>query len=196
VEQLSSWVAPIATAIAACMTAANLGSRVTGWGFVVFTIGSIAWTTYGATTGQSNLLWQNLFLTAVNLLGVWRWLGRQAKLDDGARAAAEQSADQPGPTLFPVSLLTRAPVEARDGESLGSTVEAMARCDNGRITYLVIGKGGVGGVGETLHAVHWDQVRVTTDRVTTQLGKDEIDALPPIDPSEWPTRPHMVSGVR
>src|SRR4051812_34927976 len=81
-EDFSSWIAPIATAIAACMTASNLGSRVTGWGFVVFTVGSVAWTSYGAATGQSNLVWQNLFLTAVNLVGIWRWLGRQARLDD------------------------------------------------------------------------------------------------------------------
>src|SRR6476469_1657017 len=101
-EELSGWVAPIATALAAGMTPANLGTRVTGWGFVVFTIGSVAWTSYGVVTGQSNLLWQNLFLTAVNLTGIWRWLGRQARLEDGAKSAAEKSEWQPGPALFPV----------------------------------------------------------------------------------------------
>ena len=38
-ETIASWVAPIATTIAALMTASNLGSRVTGWGFTG--IGSI-----------------------------------------------------------------------------------------------------------------------------------------------------------
>ena len=32
-----TWVAPIATIIAALMTASNLGSRITGAGFIVFT---------------------------------------------------------------------------------------------------------------------------------------------------------------
>ena len=38
-----SWVATIATIVAASMTAANLGSRITGYGFCVFLAGSIAW---------------------------------------------------------------------------------------------------------------------------------------------------------
>ena len=42
---IAGWIAPIATAIAAIMTASNLGTRVTGWGFVVFAVGSIAWIT-------------------------------------------------------------------------------------------------------------------------------------------------------
>ena len=53
--EIAEWVAPIATMIAALMTAANLGPRVTGWGFVVFTVGAIAWAAIGLATGQSNL---------------------------------------------------------------------------------------------------------------------------------------------
>ena len=41
-ESIATWVAPIATTIAALMTASNLGSRITGYGFISFTIGSIA----------------------------------------------------------------------------------------------------------------------------------------------------------
>jgi hypothetical protein len=188
-EDISSWVAPIATAIAACMTAANLGSRVTGWGFVVFTIGSVAWTTYGAVTGQTNLVWQNIFLTLVNLVGIWRWLGRQAKLDDGARAASEQSEAEPGPTLFPASTLTSATLETRNGESLGSAVDAMIQCADGQIAYLVIGKGGVGGVGETLHALPWQRVKLEPGRIVADLDPARLDQLEPIDPRNWPARP-------
>ena len=39
-DNLAIWVAPIATTLAALMTASNLGSRITGYGFIVFTIGS------------------------------------------------------------------------------------------------------------------------------------------------------------
>ena len=187
-EEISSWVAPIATALAACMTAANLGSRVTGWGFVVFTVGSIAWTTYGAATGQTNLVWQNIFLTLVNLVGIWRWLGRQAKLDDGARAASEHSQAEPVPTLFPASTLTSANLEARTGEALGSAVDAMIRCNDGRIAYLVVGKGGVGGLGETLHALPWQQVRLEPGRIIADIDTAAFERLEPVDPRNWPAR--------
>jgi hypothetical protein len=185
-EQLSSWIAPIATAIAACMTAANLGARVTGWGFVVFTVGSIAWTTYGAVTGQTNLVWQNIFLTLVNLIGIWRWLGRQARLDDGARVASEKSEASGAPTLFPASTLTKAPLEGGTGEAIGSAVDAMVRCEDGRIAYLVVGKGGLGGLGETLYALPWHRVRLAPGKIVTTLGDGEFERLEPIDPKDWP----------
>jgi hypothetical protein len=185
-EEISSWVAPIATAIAACMTAANLGARVTGWGFVVFTVGSIAWTTYGAVTGQTNLVWQNIFLTLVNLVGIWRWLGRQARLDDGAQAASEKSEARPGPTLFPVSTFTSAALVSREGETIGSAVDAMIGCEDGRVAYLVVGKGGVGGIGETLYALPWNQVALQPGKVLAKIDRAELDRLPPIDPADWP----------
>lgn len=50
---LVGWLATIATMIAAMMTASNLGARVTGWGFVVFSISSVCWTTLGYATGQT-----------------------------------------------------------------------------------------------------------------------------------------------
>lgn len=188
-EELSSWIAPIATAIAACMTAANLGSRVTGWGFVVFTIGSIGWTTYGAVTGQANLIWQNLFLTAVNLVGIWRWLGRQARLDDGARAASKKSEHRPGPTLFPVSSFASAALLDRQGETIGSAVDAMIGCDDGRIAYLVVGEGGVGGLGETLYALPWSKVRLEPGSIHVALSSDGLRQLQAIDPEDWPAQP-------
>jgi hypothetical protein len=184
-EQISSWIAPVATTIAACMTAANLGTRVTGWGFVVFTVGSLAWTSYGVTTGQSNLVWQNLFLTVVNLVGVWRWLGRRARLDEGAHTAAVSSEHQDAPTLFPVSALTGSPLLSSSGETVGATVDAMARCRDGGIAYLVVGKGGVGGLGESLHALPWGDVTVEPDKVMTDT---DLDRLTPLEPSHWPTR--------
>ena len=87
--QLAGWVAPIATMIAALMTAANLGPRVTGWGFAVFTIGAIAWAAIGLATGQSNLLWQNVLLLVVDIFGVWRWLGQVTRWEEGAISAVE-----------------------------------------------------------------------------------------------------------
>ena len=91
-ETAATWIAPIATTIAAVMVAANLGSRFTGWGFIVFTIGSLGWIVIGATTGQPNLLWQNVFLCVVNVIGIWRWLGLRARYEKGAGKATGDSA--------------------------------------------------------------------------------------------------------
>jgi hypothetical protein len=71
-EWALGWIAPAATMIAAMMTAANAGARVTGCGFVVFAMGSVAWSLTATYSHQRNLLLTNLFLTVVNLIGVWR----------------------------------------------------------------------------------------------------------------------------
>ena len=172
--------------LAACVTAANLGSRITGWGFVIFTFGSIAWALYGLATGQPNLLWQNLALTVVNLIGVWRWLGRRARFDDGASAAARKSKRRPGPTMFPVSMLGGAAVTGSDGESLGTSVDAMAICEDGRIAYLVVGRGGVGGVGETLHLLPWERVSADPSGLSADLPAAAAAELPVVKPDDWP----------
>lgn len=88
-ETAANWVAPIATTLAAIMVAANLGTRITGYGFIVFSVGSIAWIVIGALTDQPNLLWQNVFLLVVNIVGIWRWLGIRARYEKGAGAATD-----------------------------------------------------------------------------------------------------------
>jgi hypothetical protein len=187
-ESLATWVAPIATTIAALMTATNLGSRITGYGFIVFTVGSVAWLTLGITTGQGNLLWQNVILTGLNLFGIWRWLGRQARIEDGGAAAQEESAALAGETLFPASLLTKAKLVAADGEELGSAVEAMLGCRSGSPSYLVIAAGGVAGVGETLRRVEWDTTRVDGENLVTSLTAGEFARATALTKDQWPGR--------
>ena len=187
-ESLATWVAPIATTIAALMTASNLGSRITGYGFVVFTIGSLAWLTLGITTGQANLLWQNVILTALNLFGIWRWLGRQARIEEGGAAAQEQSADLPGETLFPASLLTKSRLVGAGGAELGSSVDAMLGCRSGRPYYLVIAEGGVAGVGETLRRVEWRDTHVDDDQLVTTLDPARFATAERLNRDEWPGR--------
>src|SRR3982751_47372 len=129
-----SWVATIATILAASMTAANVGSRVTGYGFAVFTVGALCWVTVGLLTNQAALTWTNAVLFLLDLFGVWRWLGRQAKVEEGARAASQASEYAPGEALFPVSLLSRATVRS-GGHDLGQCIDAMAGCQSGRLSY-------------------------------------------------------------
>ena len=184
-ESIASWVAPIATTIAALMTAANLGTRITGWGFVLFTFGSLAWLALGIATHQQNLLYQNIILTLLNLFGIWRWLGRQAKLEEGGAKAAAASEQRPGETLFPISLLTKAKLQSADGNDLGATVDAMAGCHGGELRFLVVSSGGVGGVGETVRRVPWADARVEGDCVTTLLTKAKFEALEVLQKDDW-----------
>lgn len=186
IADIAGWVAPVATAIAAIMTAANLGARVTGWGFVVFLIGSLAWSAVGATTGQTNLLLTNGFLTLVNLLGVWRWLGRQARYEKGGEAAAAASAARAAPDLRTLSSLIGAEVIDCDGDRVGEAIEALLECDGGRLDHIVIRSGGIGGVGEKLSAVACRDVLIRQDGVTLTLAKARFDALPEWVPEAGP----------
>ena len=186
-EQISSWIAPIATTIAACMTAANLGSRVTGWGFVVFTVGSLAWTAYGLATGQMNLVWQNLFLTAVNAVGIWRWLGRQARVEEGARTAAHASEHTPGEALFPISALGRAPVLCGQ-EQVGHCIDAMAGRRSGKLDYIVVSEGGVAGVGERLRRLPWGDAHVEDETVLVHFSRGRFEGLEELSRDQWPGR--------
>lgn len=183
-----SWVATIATILAASLTASNLGARITGYGFIVFTIGSIAWLTLGQLTGQPALVYTNIVMTALNLFGVWRWLGRQAKYEDGASRAAATSASLASESLFPASLFTSAQVVGRDGAGIGHCVDAMIGCQSGRVRYIVVSSGGAAGVGERLHRLEWSQARVNDDEVETRLDEPDLSACPRISSDQWPAR--------
>jgi hypothetical protein len=186
--ELISWIATVATITAAFMTASNLGSRITGYGFAVFTAGSIAWLTFGLLSGQQALVWTNVVLTGLNLFGVWRWLGRQANIEEGASSAAEASERTKGESLFPISLLSSAPIENGDGNVLGTCVEAMAGCSSGRLRYVVASEGGVAGVGETLRCLDWAQARVERDRLLVRLDEESFASLERIERDRWPAR--------
>ncbi|WP_240500160.1 PRC-barrel domain-containing protein [Sphingomonas montana] len=178
VEDIAGWIAPIATMVAAMMTAANLGTRTTGWGFVVFTVGSIAWIVVATASGQSNLLLSNAFLTAVNLVGIWRWLGHRARVEDSASAAIARSrADGAVPVLLAATTLQGRAVKGQDGAVVATAVEAMADCRDGRIDYLIVSVGGLAGVGETLHRLPWRRVTVHDDGLATDLTPDDARAL-------------------
>lgn len=185
-EQIPEYAAPAATMIAAMMTAANLGARVTGWGFVVFTVGSICWSIIGVTTGQQNLLLSNAFLTVVNLVGVYRWLGRQARYGDGSRRATRRSEHAPGPSLMSACTLVNAPIHGRDGGKVAMVVDAMLSREGRDIVYLVASRGGVGGVGERLHPLDPHAVELGADGITTRMTGEEMDRLPVLEPDRWP----------
>ena len=178
-----SWAATIATVVAASMTASNLGTRITGYGFCLFLVGSLAWLATGVLTDQPALIWTNAVLTLLNIFGIWRWLGRQASVEHGANAAARASEQAPSESLFAVSLLTRGPVE-HGGRHVGNCVDAMAGRVSGRVAYLVVSEGGVAGVGESLRRLPWDRARIERERIVAE----EFDRLEMLPKDEWPAR--------
>jgi membrane protein implicated in regulation of membrane protease activity len=181
------WIATVATIVAASMTAANLGARITGYGFAVFLVGSLAWLASGLITDQPALVWTNAVLTFLNMFGVWRWLGRQASVEEGGKAASEASEETAGETLFPVSLLAKAPVHGGARE-LGHCVDAMAGCASGRISYVVVSEGGVAGVGETLRRLPWEKAHVDGEALVMELPAGGFERLEQLTRDKWPAR--------
>lgn len=187
-ETILTWVAPVATITAALMTASNLGARITGIGFIVFTVGSLSWLTLGMIGDDPALLWMNAVLTLLNLFGIWRWLGRQAKFEEGGHYAAQVSERTSSETLFPLSLTAKAAIVGRNGVQLGKCVDAMAGCSTGRIAYLVVAEGGVAGVGEQLRRIDWDAVRLADEKLQTDLDRTGFDRLVELEKDKWPGR--------
>ena len=185
-ETIAGWAAPIATMIAAMMTAANLGARVTGWGFAVFVAGSICWSVVGLTSGQTNLVATNVFLTLVNLLGVWRWLGKQRAYEDGGKSAERASRRSAVPSLITATGISGMVVEDDTGSSIGKGVEALIECKSGCISYVVLASGGLGGVDEQLRAVPVSSVQFTSGKLKLQMSEQEFVALAPLADGDWP----------
>lgn len=160
------------------MTASNLGARVTGWGFVIFTVGAIAWIVVALATKQTQLLYTNLFLGLVNLFGIWRWLGRRARMSDTAMAEVERSKKRTGENLFSLVSLDGLPVKSPSGDTVAYAVDALAACIGGRIDYLIVRTGGVGGVGETLHRLPWSEVTIADGHVQSDITAADMAQLP------------------
>jgi hypothetical protein len=189
---IAEYVAPAATMIAACMTAANLGPRVTGWGFAVFTLGSLAWSAIALASGQNSLLLTNIFLTVVNGVGIWRWLGRIARFDDGAKTAEAKSKQTGVPTLTNIGAIEGRAVTDRSGTKIGNAIGVMGAVETGTIAYVVVGLGGIAGIGERLVSVPWQNFRIADETIEVEMTSEAIRELPDLDPADWPARSHLV----
>jgi len=186
---LADWIASAATVAGALMTGANLGTRVTGWGFVVFAVGSAAWMMTGWQSDEPGLVVTDGILLVVSLFGVWRWLGRQSRYDDSGARAAAHSRGAPVPTLFPAGSLVGASVKGPDDATRGVVAEAMLNCDDKSLAYVVVGEGGVAGAGETLRVLAPDALQLHGDSVRCDLTDAEWRALPTTEHHRWPTSP-------
>lgn len=68
------WYATISGVLAALMLAGDFGRRVTGLGFILFCTMNIAWIVFARMDDTGGLMWQNIILFGVNLLGVYQYL--------------------------------------------------------------------------------------------------------------------------
>lgn len=78
VTDVVKWSASISGMLAAFMVSLDLGRRVTGYGFVIFVASSIAWFAGAWLTEDWALGTQNTVLFGINVLGVYRYLVRNA----------------------------------------------------------------------------------------------------------------------
>lgn len=186
-ENIAQWIAPAATMLAACMTAANLGARFTGWGFVIFTVGSLVWSYIGFSTGQQNLLITNGFLTLVNVLGVYRWLGQQARFEKGGKSAESKSVEsQDGPVRSGLQLIG-ATASSSDDEKLGKVVDLLLHNSTKTIAYLVIADAQSEPLNPNLHAIGVHDLVMTPGDIKLTMSALSFRRLPVIDPDDWPT---------
>lgn len=68
------WIAAIGTMLAAGLVAADLGRRVTGFGFVLFCAVAITWIVSGLTSDALPIAAMNAILLLINIYGVWQYL--------------------------------------------------------------------------------------------------------------------------
>lgn len=68
------WIAALGTMLAAGLIAADLGRRVTGWGFVLFCAVAITWIVSGVTSNAMPIAAMNGILLLINAWGVWQYL--------------------------------------------------------------------------------------------------------------------------
>jgi hypothetical protein len=91
------WIAAIGTILAAAMVAADYSRRVTGFGFILFSIVACMWVYSGLTAPDGMpLALQNGVLLFINLFGVWQFLISRKKRREIDKAAeiAEQAKDE------------------------------------------------------------------------------------------------------
>lgn len=135
----------------------------------------------GLETGQTQLLWSNIFLGVVDVFGIWRWLGRRATFSDAATAERVRSEDERRDTLFSISRIDGLPLTGAGGEVIARGVDALATCADGTIDFFIVREGGVAGVGETLRRLPRGRLSVRESTLETDL---DVAAIRRFDPAE------------
>lgn len=69
----AKWIGTSAGVCGALAIALNLG--IAGYGFVLFLVSSLLWTTVGFFQREPSLVVLQTSFTAINVLGIFRWFG-------------------------------------------------------------------------------------------------------------------------
>ena len=73
-QSLLEWSATLTGIFAAITVSLNLGARITGFGFIVFTVSSLCWVTVALLSRETPLAIQNGVLFIINCIGIYRYL--------------------------------------------------------------------------------------------------------------------------
>ena len=92
------------------------------------------------------------------------------------------------PQARSISTLLGNLVVDRDGREVGRIQELMVDPGNGRITYAVMSRGGVLGMGEKLVAVPWVSLELDPDhgRFFLDVDREKLAQAPGFDKDDWP----------
>jgi hypothetical protein len=86
------WIAALGTMLAAGLVAADLGRKVTGFGFVLFCAVAVTWVVSGLTSDAMPIAAMNGVLLLINAYGVWQYLlsPKNRKVMDRLEPVAER----------------------------------------------------------------------------------------------------------
>ena len=82
-----------------------------------------------------------------------------------------------GPHLMPCDVLVGEVVVNRDDETLGELAHLVIDMARGKVTHVVIARGGVLGLGEKLHAIPWSAVTLDSQRhrLVADIARERMD---------------------
>ncbi len=183
---LLGWAATAVMTLAALMVAANAGARITGWGFVLFTASSLAWTAVAVLTGVTSLAIANGLMIAINAFGVWRWLGRQARIEAGSALAEERSRAAPVPTLVSAAGLIGTELRDCAGASCGTLADLMLRGDRQQLAYAVISVETGAAAAVSLRALAPVELDLGSGEPRCLISADRLELREALDESAWP----------
>jgi sporulation protein YlmC with PRC-barrel domain len=90
--------------------------------------------------------------------------------------------------MFPASMLGKAGVTDRQGAELGKAVDAMVGARTGKISYVIVSKGGVAGVGESFRQLPWAEARMVGETIEASIDASHFERMPTVERDEWPAR--------
>jgi hypothetical protein len=73
-EELLRWLGAFFTIVPGLFIAARLPDLFVGWAFVGLSVGSLIWIAVALLSGDTALLAQNIAITMINSVGIYRWL--------------------------------------------------------------------------------------------------------------------------